>query len=150
MDKRSKIVISILVVLLMISLSSLYIIKSERDVLQKNIDYNFKKSLSDSIVGLGIDNSKLDTNDKIRYYYHGISKLYDALNVFHTTSYKENNEMFQTLNRLYIYLLKQENDTYLIDNKLTILEFLGKVMVFPDNKELISDFNIFLDEQSKK
>lgn len=145
MDRRSKMIIPILSVLLIITLSLLYIVKAERDVLQKSMDRNFTNSIMDSMDGLSVDSSKIDTNNKIRYYYQVITKLSDALNLFHSTSYKEYDAMFQTLNRLYIYLLEQENDTYVIDNKLYIHEFLGKVMVFPDDKELISDFNILLD-----
>jgi hypothetical protein len=57
--------------------------------------------------------------------------------------------LFHALDRLYTYLTKNYADSYDIEDKLYIYEFLGKVMVFPDDEVLISDFESFLDNKSK-
>lgn len=139
----------ILVLLLIITSVILLIIKSEKDVLQKNIDVTFTNAISDSMSGLSKDYIKIDTNQKIQYYYLTVTNLSDALDVFYVTSYKDYDNFFQILNRLYIYLLENHNENYEIDGQLYIFEFLGKVLVYPDDNQLISDFNNYLDEKTK-
>jgi hypothetical protein len=149
MKKSKKIMLFSLIILLIISSVLLFVGKTEKDVLQKNIDLVFTNAVSDSMGGLSMDYDKIDTEEKIRCYYQTLSNLHDALEVFHISSYKEYNELFQTLNRLYIYILKNKGENYEIDDKLSIFNFLGKVLVYPDDNQLISDFNSFLDSKSK-
>ena len=65
----------------------------------------------------------------------------------HSTSYKEYDNLFQALNHLYIFLIKNYGETYEIEDRLYIYGFLGKVMVYPEDKELISEFDRFLDNK---
>jgi hypothetical protein len=90
--------------------------------------------------------------------------LKDAMEVFFITSYKENEDIYGVLNKLYIYLLENyvlpaegeanlgkgiQND-YVIENSLSIFEYLGKIMVYPNDKQVIADFNEFLDGRKSK
>ena len=115
--------------------------------MQRNIDLTFTNAISDSMSGLSKDYSKLSTDEKIQCYYQTISNLKDAMEVFHVSSYKEYDDLFQALNHLYIYLLKNHNENYEIDNTLYIYEFLLKVLVYPNDEQLISDFNNFLNNK---
>jgi hypothetical protein len=144
--KKRKILLPILVLLLLITSVLLFKIKSEKDVLQKNIERTFTNAISDSMGGLSKDYRKLGIEYKIQCYYQTVDNLKDALDVFHNTSYKEYNNLFQTLNRLYIHLLRNHSEDYEIDDKLFIFEFLGKILVFPEDNQLISEFNNFLDK----
>lgn len=143
---KKSIMLPLYALLLITTLVILFIIKSEKDVLQKNIDLIFTNAITDSMNGLSKGYNEIDNNQKIQYYYQIITNLKDALDVFHVSSYKEYDDFFQTLNRLYIYLLENHNATYEIDRQLYIFEFLGKIMVYPDDNQLISDFNSYLDE----
>ncbi|MDF2908385.1 MAG: hypothetical protein K0R34_3706, partial [Herbinix sp.] len=125
----------------------LFIVKSEKDELQRNIDRTFTNAISDSMSGLSKDYSKLSTDEKIQCYYQTFSNLKDAMEVFHVSSYKEYDNFFQALNHLYIYLLENHNENYEINNKLFIFEFLGKVLVYPNDEQLISDFNNSLNNK---
>ncbi len=138
-----------LTILLIISSVLLFIGKIEKDGLQKEIDLVFTNAISDAMGGLSMDYDKIDTEEKIRCYYQSLSNLHDALEVFHISSYREYNELFQTLNRLHTYILKNKSENYEIDDKLTIYEFLVKILFYPDDNQLISDFNIFLDSKNK-
>ena len=141
--------LTILVLLLIVILAILLKLKSEKDALQKNIDLTFKTAISDSMDGLAKDYSKIDSNQKIQYSYQTVINLKDALDVFHVSSYKNYEEYFLILNRLYLYLLENYNNKNEIDGKLYIFEFLGKSLVYPNDNELISDFNNYLDGKSK-
>lgn len=44
-------------------------------------------------------------------------------------------------------MLRNQNENYEIEDKLYIFEFLGKILVYPDDNQLISDFNLFLDSK---
>lgn len=143
MRKLKKFLLPIIILILIVLL---FIVKSEKDVMQRNIDLTFTNAISDSMSGLSKDYSKLSTDEKIQYYYQTFSNLKDAMEVFSISSYKEYEDLFQALNHLYIYLLKNRNENYEIDNKLYIYEFLGKVLVYPNDEQLISDFNNFLNE----
>ena len=149
MKISKKIMLFSLIILLIISSVILFLGKTEKDVLQKKIDLVFTNAISDSMGGLSMGYDKIDTEEKIRCYYQTLSNLHDALEVFYISSYREYNELFQTLNRLYIYILRNKGDNYEIDDKLSILTFLGKALVYPDDNQLISDFNSFLDSKSK-
>jgi hypothetical protein len=137
----------LLPILILILIVLLFIVKSEKDVLQRNIDLTFTNAISDSMSGLSIDYSKLSTDEKIQCYYQTFSNLKDAMEVFHVSSYKKYDNLFLAINQLYIYLLENHNENYEIDNKLYILEFLGKVLVYPNDEQLISDFNNFLNSK---
>lgn len=137
----------LLPILILILIVLLFIVKSEKDVMQRNIDLTFTNAISDSMSGLSKDYSKLSTDEKIQCYYQTFSNLKDAMEVFHVSSYKEYDDLFQALNHLYIYLLENHNENYEIDNKLYIFEFLGKVLVFPNDEQLISEFNDFLNNK---
>jgi hypothetical protein len=118
-------------------------------MIQKEVDRSFTTDISDAMGGLSIDYSKISASEKAYYYYQTVSNLHDALNIFYITSYKDNENLFHALDRLYTYLTKNYADSYDIEDKLYIYEFLGKVMVFPDDEVLISDFESFLDNKSK-
>ena len=141
--------ITILVLLLIVTIAILVKIKFEKDVLQKNIDLAFANAISDSMSGLSKDYSKIDANEKIQYYYQTVTNLYDALELFNGSSYKEYDEYFNVLNRLYIYLLQNKNE-YEIEGQSKIFEFLGKSLSFPDDNQLIYDFNEYLDIKVKE
>ncbi len=147
MGKLRKNIVPILIILLLLSFTLLYIVKSEKDVLQKNVDLVFTNAISDSMNGINLDYSGISTNEKVRCYYQTVSNLNDALNIFHSTSYKEYDNLFQALNHLYIFLIDNYGETYEIEDKLYIFEFLGKVMVYPEDKELISEFDRYLDNK---
>ena len=141
--------ITILVLLLIVTIAILVKIKFEKDVLQKNIDLAFANAISDSMSGLSKDYSKIDANEKIQYYYQTVTNLYDALELFNGSSYKEYDEYFNVLNRLYIYLLQNKNE-YEIEGQSKIFEFLGKSLSFTDDNQLIYDFNEYLDIKVKE
>ena len=134
----------ILIVILTVLLLS---VKSEKDVMQRKIDLTFTNAIGDAMGGLNRDYSKLSTDEKVQCYYQTLSNLKDAMEVFHVSSYKEYDNVFQTLNHLYVCLLENRNENYEIDNQLYIFEFLGKVMVYPNDEQLISDFNNFLNNK---
>lgn len=135
----------ILIILLIISSVLLLITKSQKDVLQERIDLVFTDAISDSMGGLNKDYSKLNLDEKSQLYYQTMSNLHDALEVFHATSYRKYDDMFLVLNKLYIHLLTNKDTSYEIKHKLYIFEFLGKILVFPEDIKLITDFNNFLD-----
>ncbi len=137
----------LLPILILILVILLFFVKSEKDVMQRNIDLTFTNAISDAMGGLSKDYSKLSSDEKIQFYYQTFSNLKDAMEVFHVSSYKEYDNLFQTLNHLYIYLLENRNENYEIDNQLYIFEFLGKVLVYPNDEQLISDFNNFLNNK---
>ena len=136
-------------ILILILIVLLFFVKSEKDVMQRKIDLTFTNSIRDAMGGLSKDYSKLSTDEIIQCYYQTLYNLKDAVEVFHVSSYKEYDNVFQTLNNLYIYLLENRNENYEIDNQLYIFEFLGKVMVYPNDEQLISDFNNFLNYNKK-
>mgnify|MGYP000846718420 FL=1 len=140
----------ILGLLLSVAVVMLFMMKYNKDALQKGIDLNFINAVSDSMGGLSKDYSKIDSDEKIRNYYQTVTNLKDALDVFHITSYKDYDEYFEILNRLYIYLLENKNDNYEIKGQSHIFEFLGKSLVYPDDSQVISDFNTYLDEKAKE
>ncbi len=137
----------LLPILILILIVLLFFVKSEKDVMQRNIDLTFTNAISDAMGGLSKDYSKLSSDEKIQCYYQTFSNLKDAMEVFHVSSYKEYDNLFQTLNHLNIYLLENRNENYEIDNQLYIFEFLGKVLVYPNDEQLISDFNNFLNNK---
>ena len=146
MKDFKKNMIPILSLLLIFAFVMMFMMKQNKDVLQKSIDHTFTNAVSDSMSGLSMDYSKIDADEKIQYYYHTVANLRDALDVFHVTSYKKYDKYFETLNRLYIYLLENKNERYEIKGQSHIFEFLGKSLAYPDDIQLISDFNDYLDE----
>ena len=140
----------ILGLLLSVAVVMLFMMKYNKDALQKGIDLNFINAVSDSMEGLSKDYSKIDADEKIRNYYQTVTNLKDALDVFHITSYRDYDEYFEILNRLYIYLLENKNDNYEIKGQSHIFGFLGKSLVYPDDSQVISDFNTYLDEKAKE
>lgn len=137
----------LLPILILILIVLLFFVKSEKDVMQRNIDLTFTNAISDAMGGLSKDYSKLSSDEKIQCYYQTFSNLKDAMEVFHVSSYREYDNLFQTLNHLYIYLLENRNENYEINNQLYIFEFLGKVLVYPNDEQLISDFNNFINNK---
>ncbi len=148
MKKQNKFT-TILVLLLVIILVILVKIKSEKDLMQKSIDLAFTNAISDSMSGLSKDYSKIDTNEKIQYYYQTVTNLKDASDIFYSTSYKDYDEYFNVLNRLYIYLLQNINE-YEIEGQSEIFEFLAKSLSLPDDNQVISNFNGYLDTKKKE
>ena len=136
-------------ILILILIILLFFVKSEKDVMQRKIDLTFTNAIRDAMGGLSRDYNKLSTDEKIQCYYQTLYNLKDAIEVFHVSSYKKYDNVFQTLNHLYIYLLENRNENYEIDNQSYIFEFLGKVMVYPNDEQLISDFNNFLNYNKK-
>ncbi len=94
----------LLPILILILIVLLFLVKSEKDVMQRNIDLTFTNAISDAMGGLSKDYSKLSSDEKIQCYYQTFSNLKDAMEVFHVSSYKEYDNLYQTLNHLYIYL----------------------------------------------
>ncbi len=148
MKKQNKFT-TILVLLLVITIVILVKIKSEKDLMQKSIDLAFTNAISDSMSGLSKDYSKIDTNEKIQYYYQTVTNLKDASDIFYSTSYKDYDEYFNVLNRLYIYLLQNINE-YEIEGQSEIFEFLAKSLSLPDDNQVISNFNGYLDTKKKE
>ncbi|MDF2944874.1 MAG: hypothetical protein K0S01_3732 [Herbinix sp.] len=144
MKKLKKFLLPILIVILIVLL---FIVKSEKDVMQRNIDLTYTNAISDAMSGISKDYSKLSTDEKVQYYYQTFFNLRDAMEVFNVSSYKEYDNLFLALNHLYIYLLDNRNENYEIDNTLYIFEFLGKSLVYPNDEQLISDFNNFLSNK---
>ena len=141
MKTLNKYILLILVLLLIVTSTLILKTSAEKKVLQKNIDNIYINAISDSMDGLTKDYNLINTNEKIELYYKTLSNLRDALDVFYFTSYKEYNDLFITLNNLYIYLLENRNESYEINNNLYIQEFLGTILVSPDDKQKINDFN---------
>lgn len=139
----------ILILLLIILSSSLYVITCQNNYLHKNIDLIFTNAVSDSMKGLSMDYTKLDSKQKAQCYYQTLYNLNDALDVFLLSSYKKYTNLYKTLSRLYIYLLDNENGSYEIEDKQYIFDFLGKIMFNPNDAESISSFNSYLDSKSK-
>lgn len=150
MKNPKKNIMLVLGLLLSVAAVMLFMMKQNNDVLQKSIDITFTNAVSDSMGGLSKDYSKIDADEKIQYYYQTVTNLKDALDVFHVTSYKDYDKYFEILNRLYIYLLENKNERYEIKGQLHIFEFLGKSLVYPDDSQVISDFNAYLDENAKE
>ena len=149
MKISKKIKLFSLIILLIVTSVLLLVGKTKRDVLQREIDLVFTNAISDSMSGLSMDYDKIGTEGKIRCYYQTLYNLHDAIEVFHISSYREDKELFKTLNRLYTYILTNKRDNYEIDDKLYIFSFLGKIMFYPDDNQVISDFNSFLDSKRK-
>lgn len=150
MKNYKKYIIPVLGLLLTFTIVIVFLMKQNKDVLQKSIDNVFTNAVSDSMSGLSKDHSKIDADEKIQYYYQAVTNLKDALDVYHNTSYKDYDKYFEILNRLYIYLLENKNRNYEIREQTQIFEFLGKLLVYPDDSQLISNFNAYLDEMSKE
>lgn len=154
-----KLVTPVLLLLLIVLSLQYSAVKFKNETLQKNADNIFYKAISDTMDGLGIDYSKSDEEQKMQAYYQIMSNLHDAMEVFYITSYNDNKDLYNVLNSLYSYLLERygttdtltkepEDETrYEIEDGLTIYEYLGKIMVYPIDKQKISDFNRFLDEK---
>jgi hypothetical protein len=149
MKLSNKSIITVLLILLVACSVLLYINYSKKIFLQKNVDLIFTDAISKSMGGLAMDYSKIDNIQKLKYYEQTLSNLHDALNIFHLTSYKKYDNLFLALNRLYFHLLENPSDDYEIEVKSNIFEFLGKIMVVPDDSQLLSDFNHFLDSKNK-
>ncbi|MDF2538834.1 MAG: hypothetical protein K0S76_1855 [Herbinix sp.] len=139
--------IHILIILLIATSVMLFIVKSEKEVLQKNMDLAFTNAISDTMHGLGMDFDKMEVNNRIQYYYLAITNLKDALDLFHNTSYKEYDNLFQALLQLYSYWLPSDNGDYIIEDKLYIFEFLGKALVYPEDEKLITEFYNFIEQK---
>lgn len=138
--------------LLIILLSfSLYMVISEKNLIQKRVDENFIGAISDSMSGFSKDYSVLSEDEKIKTYYQTIYGLKNAQNNFHITSYKEHEDIFQALNGLYIYLLTYDhkNDDYEIEDKLYIYDTIWKIVGQPENEELVKEFNDFIENKKK-
>lgn len=149
MIKSRKVWTTIFAILLVLSLIFLLVTKSQKDRLQKDMDLIFTNAISDAMGGINKDYSKLNYDDKVQLYYQTVSNLHDAMEAFHSTSYKEYDSMLLALNQLYLYLLENKDETYEIDDTLRIFEFLGKVMVFPEDEKLISDFMDLIEAKRK-
>ncbi|WP_312698850.1 hypothetical protein [Sedimentibacter sp.] len=149
MKIQKKNITPILVILLFIAIVMLFILQYKNDTLQDRIDDIFVNSILDSINGLSVNYSMLDHDEKIRYYYQTFDNLKSAIDVFSISSYKSHDEYLKTLNRLYIYLLNNKNENYEIEGQLRIFEFLNKSLVHPDDSQVFSDFNLYLDEKIK-
>jgi hypothetical protein len=119
-------------------------------MIQKEVDLSFINDITDAMDGLSKDYSKLSASEKTYYYYKTVSNLHDAQNIFYITSYKDHAKLYQVLDRLYIYLTKNYADSNDIEDKLYIHNFLGKIMSFPEDEELISEFVTFLNNKKKE
>lgn len=141
----------LLVILLFIISVSLYIVKSEKDAMQKRVDQNFVGAISDSMSGLSVDYNKLSYEEKIKSYYKTIYGLKNAQDCFHISSYKKNEGMFEALNGLYIYLLayNHKNNDYEIEDKSYIYDTIWKIVGQPEDKKLTTKFNAFIENKKK-
>jgi hypothetical protein len=119
-------------------------------MIQKEVDISFVNDITDAMDGLSKDYSKISTSEKTYYYYKTVSNLHDARSIFYITSYKDHSNLYQVLDRLYTYLTKNYADSYDIEDKLYIHDLLGKVMAFPEDDELISEFETFLNNKNKE
>jgi tRNA nucleotidyltransferase/poly(A) polymerase len=150
MKLSKKVMLFFLVLLLIILSVLLFKVKLEKVQMQKRIDLVFINAISDSMDGLSKDYVQMDSEQKIQYYYKTLYNLHDALEVLYASSYnKKYDNLVQTLNRLYIYLLKKQGENYEIEDAGHIFEFLGKILVYPYDNQKISDFNSFLDSKNK-
>lgn len=166
MNKRivKKLGVPVLILLLVITNIQLLEVKSESKSQQKKADIIYFKAISDTMEGINLNCSNVNREQKIQGFYQMLYNLKDAMEVFFITSYKENEDIYGVLNKLYIYLLENyvlpaegeanlgkgiQND-YVIENSLSIFEYLGKIMVYPNDKQVIADFNEFLDGRKSK
>jgi hypothetical protein len=126
-------------------------VMSEKNAMQKRVDQNFVEAISDSMSGLSKDYSMLSNEEKIKNYYQTICGLKNAQNCFHITSYKEKEGMFEALNGLYIYLLEYDhkNNDYEIEDKSYIYDTIWKIVGQPENEELTTEFNSFIENKKK-
>lgn len=149
--KHSKTII--LIILLIICSVALYINWVEKEALQKRADEVFTNTISEAMTGAAMDYSKLSVDEKIQFYYKMFYHLKDAQDIFHSTTYKEQDELYSAINQLYIYLLERRSESseyYEIEDGGYIYQFFGKVLVFPDDSELIEEFNTFIANKRKE
>ena len=66
MKNPKKYMMPVLVLLLSITAVMLFMVKQNKDVLQKSIDLTFTNAISDSMSGLSMDYSKIDADEKIQ------------------------------------------------------------------------------------
>lgn len=144
MKKNSKYLIILFVVLFFSSSSLLIINYSEKARLQKDIDQIYINAINDSMSGLSKSYDKLDENQRIIRHNEILTNLKDALEVFHLTSYQEEDEIFLVLNELYIKLLiNQHDNNYFVENSGYLYGLLGEILFFPNNNQ-DEDLNSFL------
>ncbi len=142
--------LKIIAVLCFVIVFLLYKVSCEKNVLQKNMDFIFTNSISDAAGGLSKDYDQMDSVQIIQCYDQTLYNLYDAQEVFYQTSYKKYDDLFYTLNRIYFYIMDHHSERYEIENQGRIYEFLTKVICYPEDDQLIDDFNRFLDSQTLK
>ncbi|MDF2842410.1 MAG: hypothetical protein K0R00_836 [Herbinix sp.] len=148
--KQSK---TILIVLLLICLVALYINWSEKEAMQKRVDEVFTNTISRAMTGAAMDYRKLSVDEKIQYYYQMFYQLRDAQDIFHSTTYKENDKLYSAIDQLYIYLLEKRyegNEYYEIEDAGYIYKFFARVLVFPEESESIDEFNAFIANKRKE
>lgn len=142
---------TLLILLLLITSVTLFIVMSEKNAMQNRVDQNFVEAISDSMSGLSKDYSKLSYDEKIKNYYQTIYGLKNTQNFFHISSYKEKEGMFEALNGLYIYLLEYDhkNSDYEIEDKFYIYDTIWKIVSQPENEKLTTEFNSFIENKKK-
>ena len=148
--KQSK---TILIVLLLICSVALYINWSEKEAMQKRVDEIFTNTMLEAIKGSTMDYSKLSVDEKIQYYYQMYYQLRDAQDIFHSTTYREYDNLYSAINQLYIYLLErsyESNEYYEIEDAGYIYKFFSRVLAFPEESESIDEFNTFIANKRKE
>lgn len=129
--------------ILIIALVTVFILKFENNRLQQEIDTIYIKSIGNSIDGLSKDYDLVDDIEKTQLYYSSLYNLETAIDVFNLTTYKENKDLFSSLNNLhaYLYLRQNPNDNFEIDNRSFIYDFLTNVIADSKYNPKIDEFD---------
>lgn len=129
--------------ILSIALVTVFILKFENNRLQQEIDTIYIKSIGNSIDGLSKDYDLVDDIEKTQLYYSSLYNLETAIDVFNLTTYKENKDLFSSLNNLHanLYLRQNPNDNFEIDNRSFIYDFLTNVIADSKYNPKIDEFD---------
>jgi hypothetical protein len=139
MNTSDKILWPILIILLI----TVFILKIENDRLQQNIDNVYITAIGNCIDGLSRDYDLVNDIEKTQLYYSSLYNLETAIDVFNQTTYKENNDLFFSLNNLhtYLYLRQNPNDNFEIKNRSSIYDFLTNIIADSKYNPKINEFD---------
>ena len=146
--KKSKIIISILIVLLIVLFIGFIKVKSERDWLQKNIDQTFASSYHE--LTLNLINETVDNISEAaihKYKTENTKHSYNLTQLYQYTSFRKNGN--PDLN--YIIAVLAQSSGYNAVTKLDMDEELYHSIKFVpnesfNNEEILSKANIALNE----
>jgi hypothetical protein len=123
--------------------------KVELDALQKRVDLSFIDAINKSMDGVNVDYSELDNNTKI-YYYHLLEyNLQHAMDLFFNSSYKDNQELYNVIQKLHFFIKDNYGDDYTIEEDVSynIYKHLIQIMFNPNNMEAIEGLKSFIKDK---